>query len=109
MAQSLAFQRLCGFSRNLLTSPGVWGIVLTNGGDRNSAMTIELEPEQAQTIDQGLRAGLIESADEVVEAGLGALRGPASGLASLRERGGMDARFPRLGSQPPDYDAYFVR
>ena len=37
-------------------------------------MTIELKPEQAQTIDQAIRAGLIKSADEVIEAGLDALR-----------------------------------
>jgi hypothetical protein len=37
-------------------------------------MTIELKPEHAQTIDQAIRAGLIKSADEVVEAGLEALR-----------------------------------
>jgi len=37
-------------------------------------MTIELKPEQAQTIDQAIRAGLIKSADEVVQAGLEALR-----------------------------------
>jgi Arc/MetJ-type ribon-helix-helix transcriptional regulator len=37
-------------------------------------MTIELKPEQEQTIDQAIRAGLIKSADEVVEAGLEALR-----------------------------------
>jgi len=37
-------------------------------------MTIELKPEQAQTIDQAIRAGLIKSADEVIQAGLDALR-----------------------------------
>ena len=37
-------------------------------------MTIDLKPEHAQTIDQAIRAGLIKSADEVVEAGLEALR-----------------------------------
>jgi Arc/MetJ-type ribon-helix-helix transcriptional regulator len=37
-------------------------------------MTIELKPEQAKTIDEAIRAGLIKSADEVVEAGLEALR-----------------------------------
>jgi Arc/MetJ-type ribon-helix-helix transcriptional regulator len=37
-------------------------------------MTIHLKPEQAQAIDQAIRAGLIKSADEVVEAGLEALR-----------------------------------
>jgi Arc/MetJ-type ribon-helix-helix transcriptional regulator len=37
-------------------------------------MTIELKPEQARAIDQAIRAGLIKSADEVVEAGLEALR-----------------------------------
>jgi Arc/MetJ-type ribon-helix-helix transcriptional regulator len=37
-------------------------------------MTIELNPEQAHTIEQAIRAGLIKSADEVVEAGLQILR-----------------------------------
>ena len=37
-------------------------------------MTIELKPEQAQTIDEAIRAGLIKSAEDVVEAGLDALR-----------------------------------
>jgi len=37
-------------------------------------MTIELKPEQAQTIDEAIRAGLIKSADDVVEVGLDALR-----------------------------------
>ena len=37
-------------------------------------MTIQLKPEQAKAIDQAIRAGLIKSADEVVEAGLEALR-----------------------------------
>ena len=40
----------------------------------NHAMTIELKPEQARTIDQAIRAGFIKSADDVVEAGLAALR-----------------------------------
>jgi len=35
---------------------------------------IEVKPEQAQTIDEAIQAGLIKSADEVVEAGLEALR-----------------------------------
>ncbi len=43
-------------------------------GQCNGAMTIELKPEHAQTIDEAIRAGLIKSADEVVEAGLEALR-----------------------------------
>lgn len=37
-------------------------------------MTIELKPEQARTIDQAIQPGLTKSADEVVEAGLAALR-----------------------------------
>jgi Arc/MetJ-type ribon-helix-helix transcriptional regulator len=37
-------------------------------------MAIELKPEQAKAIDQAIRAGLIKSADEVVETGLAALR-----------------------------------
>ena len=37
-------------------------------------MTIELKPEQAQAIDEAIRAGLIKSAEDVVEAGLDALR-----------------------------------
>ena len=37
-------------------------------------MNIELKPEHAQTIDGAIRAGLIKSADDVVEAGLEALR-----------------------------------
>jgi hypothetical protein len=32
-------------------------------------MTIELKPEQAQTIDQAIPGGLIKSADEAVKAG----------------------------------------
>jgi Arc/MetJ-type ribon-helix-helix transcriptional regulator len=40
----------------------------------DSLMTIELKPEQAKAIDQAIRAGLVKSADEVVEAGLEALR-----------------------------------
>ena len=37
-------------------------------------MTIELKPEQAHTIEQAIRAGVIRSAEEVVEAGLEILR-----------------------------------
>lgn len=37
-------------------------------------MTIELKPEQAQVLDQAVRAGLIKSADEVVKVGLEVLR-----------------------------------
>jgi len=37
-------------------------------------MTIELKPEQARTIDQAIRAGVIRTPEEVVEAGLEVLR-----------------------------------
>jgi hypothetical protein len=47
-------------------------------------MTIELKPEHEQTIDQAIQAGLIQSADQVVDVGLETLRsrlkeGTASG------------------------------
>jgi hypothetical protein len=37
-------------------------------------MTIQFRPEQEHVIDQAIRAGLIERADEVVEVGLETLR-----------------------------------
>jgi Arc/MetJ-type ribon-helix-helix transcriptional regulator len=37
-------------------------------------MTIELKPEQVKAIDRAIGAGLAKSADEVVEAGVEALR-----------------------------------
>jgi Arc/MetJ-type ribon-helix-helix transcriptional regulator len=38
-------------------------------------MTIDLKPDQAQVIDQAIQAGLIRSADDVVNVGLETLRG----------------------------------
>jgi hypothetical protein len=37
-------------------------------------MTIQLKPEQEQVIGQAIRAGLIESADEVVDVGVETIR-----------------------------------
>src|SRR5438105_3865971 len=38
------------------------------------AVTIELKPEHAQVIDQAIRAGLIEHAEDVVDVGMETLR-----------------------------------
>lgn len=37
-------------------------------------MTVHLRPEQAQVVGEAIQAGLIETADEVVEAGVEAIR-----------------------------------
>jgi len=43
-------------------------------------MTVTLKPEYAEVVDQAIRAGIIEQADEVVSVGIEALR------ARLEER-----------------------
>lgn len=47
-------------------------------------MTIHLKPEQEQVIGQAIQAGLIESADDVVEAGVETIRRLLEARSALR-------------------------
>jgi len=46
-------------------------------------MTIDLKPEQEQLIGQAIRAGLIETVDDVVEAGVETIRQRLEARAAL--------------------------
>jgi hypothetical protein len=53
-------------------------------------MTITLKPEDEQVIEQAIQAGLIEHADEVVSAGIEALRARLEAKAAAGEQVGAD-------------------